>query len=88
MLSEVGSKQLGTLAYQDFILSRQSMQCTKATMQFYRYTAGQSSRIIYPFTASTRSVKGWSFQVFEACYVFHLYRTLVILLLHAAPAGH
>ncbi len=27
-------------AYTDFILSRQAMQCTPATMAFYRYTAG------------------------------------------------
>lgn len=31
----------GTLAYQDFILSRQSLRCSKATMEFYKYTAGK-----------------------------------------------
>lgn len=28
-------------AYTDFILSRQAMQCTKATLQYYRFTAGK-----------------------------------------------
>jgi integrase/recombinase XerD len=28
-------------AYTDFVLSRQAMQCTPATMEFYRYTAGK-----------------------------------------------
>ena len=48
MLSVVVSKQSGTLAsvafadaYTDFELSRQAMQCTKATMEFYRYTAAK-----------------------------------------------
>src|SRR5689334_4461353 len=31
----------GTLAYQDFLLSRQSLQCTRATLDFYKYTAGK-----------------------------------------------
>lgn len=31
----------GTLAYEDFILSRESLRCTPATMEFYRYTAGK-----------------------------------------------
>src|SRR5437773_4030910 len=29
-----------TDAYTDFILSRQAMNCTPATLSFYRYTAG------------------------------------------------
>lgn len=40
------SVQIGTLAsvgladaYTDFVLSRQAMQCTKATLDFYKYTA-------------------------------------------------
>ncbi len=48
MLPQLVSKQLGTLAsvaladaYFDFILSRQAMQCTKATLEFYRHTAGR-----------------------------------------------
>ena len=48
MLSAVVSKQSGTLAsvglsdaYTDFVLSRQAMQCTKATLEFYRHTAAK-----------------------------------------------
>jgi site-specific recombinase XerD len=48
MLSEIVSKQLGNLAlvafadaYTNFVLSRQAMQCTKATLEFYRYTAAK-----------------------------------------------
>ncbi len=48
MLPQLVSKQLGTLvsvaladAYFDFILSRRAMQCTKATLEFYRHTAGR-----------------------------------------------
>lgn len=28
-------------AYEDFVLSRQAMRCTKSTMEFYRHTAGK-----------------------------------------------
>lgn len=31
-------------AYTDFILSRQAMRCSKATMEFYKYTAGRFVR--------------------------------------------
>lgn len=48
MLPQVVRKQSGTLvsvafadAYTDFILSRQAMQCTRATLEFYRYTAAK-----------------------------------------------
>jgi integrase/recombinase XerD len=48
MFTQAVSKQLGTLAsvglsdaYTDFVLSRQAMQCTKATLEFYRYTAAK-----------------------------------------------
>jgi site-specific recombinase XerD len=48
MLSATTIKQSGTLAsialndaYTDFVLSRQAMQCTKATMEFYRYTTAK-----------------------------------------------
>lgn len=48
MLSQVVRKTSGTLAsvelhdaYMDFLLSRQAMQCTKATMEFYKNTAGK-----------------------------------------------
>ena len=48
MFTQVVSKQLGTLvsvgmsdAYTDFVLSRQAMQCTKATLEFYRHTAAK-----------------------------------------------
>ena len=43
LLGQVGiGLQLSPLdtAYQDFLLSRQAMPCTDATMQHYRYTAG------------------------------------------------
>ena len=46
MFTQTVSNQVGTLAsveladaYTDFVLSRQAMQCTKATMEFYKYTA-------------------------------------------------
>ena len=29
------------IAYTDFILSRQAMQCSPATLEFYKYTAGK-----------------------------------------------
>jgi site-specific recombinase XerD len=48
MLSKTTIQQSGTLAsieladaYTDFVLSRQAMQCTKATMEFYRHTAAK-----------------------------------------------
>jgi site-specific recombinase XerD len=48
MFTQAVSKQLGTLAsvglsdaYTDFVLSRQAMQCTKATLEFYRHTAAK-----------------------------------------------
>ena len=33
-------------AYADFILSRQAMQCSPATLKFYKYTAGAFLRWI------------------------------------------
>jgi hypothetical protein len=48
MFKQVLTQQSGTLtsvgladAYTDFIISRQAMQCTKATLEFYRYTAAK-----------------------------------------------
>jgi site-specific recombinase XerD len=48
MFTQAVSKRLGTLAsialadaYTDFVLSRQAMQCTKATLEFYRHTAAK-----------------------------------------------
>ena len=48
MLPAVVSRTLGALAhveiadaYMDFILSRQAMQCTRATLEFYRHTAAK-----------------------------------------------
>jgi integrase/recombinase XerD len=48
MLSKTKTTQKWTLAsfalldaYTDFILSRQAMQCTTATLEFYRFTAGK-----------------------------------------------
>ncbi len=50
-------------AYTDFILSRQSMQCSPATLQFYRYTAGvfleslQARGVTSPQDVSARHVR-------------------------------
>lgn len=48
MFAHAVSKQLGTLAsmglfdaYTNFVLSSLIMQCTKATLEFYRYTAAK-----------------------------------------------
>jgi site-specific recombinase XerD len=50
-------------AYTDFALSRQAMQCTKATMDFYRFTAGkflswlEAQGVTMPQEATARYVR-------------------------------
>jgi site-specific recombinase XerD len=52
-------------AYTDFILSRQAMNCTPATMEFYRYTAGaflqwiEGQGVTGPEQVTARHVRGY-----------------------------
>ncbi|MBK7454866.1 MAG: phage integrase N-terminal SAM-like domain-containing protein [Anaerolineales bacterium] len=58
-------------AYTDFILSRQAMQCSPATLEFYKYTIAvflfwlQERAITSPQEISARHVRGFLAQLSE-----------------------
>jgi integrase/recombinase XerD len=59
-------------AYTDFILSRQAIQCSPATLQFYRYTAGtfldalQARGVTSPQEITARHVREYLAQLVGA----------------------